>query len=579
MDAQQNQNNEVKSKSNKNLLIMLGVAGGLLLCCVVILIVVFSTVFSKSMRSFTNDVKPSHYGIFVKENGSLLELTERQIFSLPIEREIDNSQVLTTSQPTILVWRDNTNLDYFKFYKLGQYLQQQTDVKYNATPKENGVVEIVPVSPLDDGAYCLVQGDPLAAFLSGWCFRIGTGISDLQPTEPPVALSPTESSQPQIPTQDVAIRPNVIRIWKVGSPYQGDTPENVIPVDIRMMAEQQGYQLEMETFPAQGFAQIFFDAFLQNQAPDILSFNNYGILEGATTDFGTFQGIQTPDVNEKMVFVSKSFDLLLGPEGGWVVMFTSSPNHQQAKSLVFLNVKCDGESQGALSTNQAVQQIVKDVSIAYHGKDNAALNELSGGQYSKDSSSPDWEAGTATVRDVILCNSWGNEKIAFVDTLTTFDGRYRIGQEHLLMVMKGENQSWQLVLLSENVDVIGSLYNDNVLLSATGSGELVQAPTLLAPPNNSDGSLINKPDLRWADTGKSTVAYIVESQYGWWQSGNTQWSGSWLVYVSPEISDGKTITLKAPFGSGTQPHRWRVWAIDESGNFFISEWRIINMSR
>jgi hypothetical protein len=37
-----------------------------------------------------------------------------------------------------------------------------------------------------------------------------------------------------------------------------------------------------------------------------------------------------------------------------------------------------------------------------------------------------------------------------------------------------------------------------------------------------------------------------------------------------------TIKLKATFGAGMQPHRWRIWAISDDGEVVRSEWRVVN---
>ncbi len=178
MNAQEDSG--IKSKNNRILFISLGVAGVLLLCCTVALILYFSGIFSNTPQLLTKDAKPPHFGVFVKQNSELIELQEREIFSITTEGEMANAEVISDSQPIIIVWRNETNLDYLEFVKLNQYLgQSKNSIRYNATPKEDGVIEITPASRLDDGIYCLIQGDPLAALKPGWCFRIGETINNL----------------------------------------------------------------------------------------------------------------------------------------------------------------------------------------------------------------------------------------------------------------------------------------------------------------------------------------------------------------------------------------------------------------
>ena len=106
----------------------------------------------------------------------------------------------------------------------------------------------------------------------------------------------------------------------------------------------------------------------------------------------------------------------------------------------------------------------------------------------------------------------------------------------------------------------------------------IQTPVLIAPADNANGLLSDKPNLQWSDLGDHVIAYLIESKFGWHSGDTIQWSGSWLVFVSPDQSDGNSITVKTPFGSGTQPHKWRIWAIGDSGILSISEWRILNLS-
>ena len=74
----------------------------------------------------------------------------------------------------------------------------------------------------------------------------------------------------------------------------------------------------IDAFPPQGFADRFFAAVRDGTAPDVLVFDNFGILKGITTGLGSFVGIgQDPVVRNQLVQVTRSFDELLGPARGW----------------------------------------------------------------------------------------------------------------------------------------------------------------------------------------------------------------------------------------------------------------------
>jgi len=99
----------------------------------------------------------------------------------------------------------------------------------------------------------------------------------------------------------------VITVWKVGSPHSGDTPDTTDPTDLESSAEELGYKLSIESFSANGFAQTFFDAFANNQEPDILVVDNDGIINGITTPLGSFTGIRSNGkIRQSLMKVSES---------------------------------------------------------------------------------------------------------------------------------------------------------------------------------------------------------------------------------------------------------------------------------
>jgi hypothetical protein len=58
-------------------------------------------------------------------------------------------------------------------------------------------------------------------------------------------------------------------------------------------------EIHVETFPAQGFSGTFLQAAQRRSTPDVLVFDNYGILEGITTKLGRFEGIATDPLYSK----------------------------------------------------------------------------------------------------------------------------------------------------------------------------------------------------------------------------------------------------------------------------------------
>jgi hypothetical protein len=66
------------------------------------------------------------------------------------------------------------------------------------------------------------------------------------------------------------------------------------------------------------------DALRRNTAPDVLGFDNMGVLEGITSALGKFEGIgQMPTIRRDLIQVTGAFDGLLGPARGWTYLFAA----------------------------------------------------------------------------------------------------------------------------------------------------------------------------------------------------------------------------------------------------------------
>jgi hypothetical protein len=110
---------------------------------------------------------------------------------------------------------------------------------------------------------------------------------------------------------------------------------------LREESTRLGYRLSVETFPAQGFATTFFEAVARNDAPDVLVFNNFGVMDGITTGLGRFEGIgRDQTLRQHFVKVTGAFDELLGPERGWTYLFALSPNYTVARMLALQAPQC-----------------------------------------------------------------------------------------------------------------------------------------------------------------------------------------------------------------------------------------------
>ena len=112
---------------------------------------------------------------------------------------------------------------------------------------------------------------------------------------------------------------NLIRIWTVGSPHTGELPRAEVPQDLRQRAESFGYTIEIEAFRASGFADRFRQAVQLHNEPEILTFDNFGIIIGMQTVFGWIDGIDVDrQVASSLGLVHETM-MSLQPRG-WVML-------------------------------------------------------------------------------------------------------------------------------------------------------------------------------------------------------------------------------------------------------------------
>jgi hypothetical protein len=139
------------------------ILGGLGILALLVLCLVVSMI-----SSMFGDKKPPYYGAFIQQGRSLVELPEDEFFGIPRASSFDQLQNTNDTMPVVLLWRPDTRLEYLTFYSI----TGRKEVRYNATSKDDDIVELRPAQALDPGIYCYIQGNPLAAFLPGWCFEV-----------------------------------------------------------------------------------------------------------------------------------------------------------------------------------------------------------------------------------------------------------------------------------------------------------------------------------------------------------------------------------------------------------------------
>ncbi|MFM2315276.1 MAG: hypothetical protein RLZZ04_4552 [Cyanobacteriota bacterium] len=287
---------------------------------------------------------------------------------------------------------------------------------------------------------------------------------------------------------------NTILIWKVGSPYEGDTPEADIPSDLRQRAKQLNAQIVVETFPAKGFTARLRAAIKDHREPDILSSSNYAVLDVADSDLGNFKGINSIDgVEKSLVFVNRTLDSLQ-PDLGWSVLLNSSGNYNVARQLALPEPKCGDDTTTKLLgeiDSQMLEKLATDASQAYIEPKPEFNQHLSQESLMK----IDKSSALTNVKQTLVCSIVANKNLAAVSTISSYtgtisaEGNY-LGHSGLLSVFRRENTHWRLLTIISNEEAgpyAASPYLDKLAKlienSDDSSGSTPQPATNLFPDN------------------------------------------------------------------------------------------------
>ena len=377
----------------------------------------------------------------------------------------------------------------------------------------------------------------------------------------------------------------VIRVWKVGSPHRGDVPDVRIPEDLSRKAMERGCLIEVRSMHARDLYGLLTHAVATNDEPDVLVIDNMGLILGITTQLGRFDGIgRDPRVRTSLLKVSEAFRSLES-NPGWQFLLKSSRNFAKARSLAMMEPECklvygkSGSWTGEVKTN--LEKTATAAAAAYFRRDVSALDALVGGRYLMDSELLRQPASRISRSKV--CGGWGNQRLAFINTVTQFENDEAVGHGNLLEVLTNTEGQWRLLSLSSDPRIIASLQQAEFLLKPTSdSDSQLEAPTLIGPADRAffrRWPPEERPLLEWTSAGKGSILYLVEAQFtSPPRRGESEslWSGRGFTLI-PSGSPGATkLKTRATFGAGQQPHRWRIWAIDANGFTVRSDWRVVN---
>jgi hypothetical protein len=360
-------------------------------------------------------------------------------------------------------------------------------------------------------------------------------------------------------------------IWKVGSPYTGALPEIGVPPDLSAEAKKIGYRFAVRAYTAKDFYAALSDAITRHDEPDIISIDNYGVISGITTNLGSFTGIASLDeIPQKLVRVTESFTELEGPSRGWEFLLSSSKNFAAAKLLAIRHPECDAYWR-TIPLTAELKKTAAEIASDYL---EPAAPKLEGLE------DPDsLLVGTRITRNLHVsetqeCGFWGNERLAFVPMVSSYESDAAIGQIKVLLVMRKQEATWRLLTAATDPISVGEFPLQLPRLTGLMNGKNTEIgkplpATLIAPddgvaPEPAAGQRFG--DFTWRPSRSADViAEIVEFAY----------RNDARLFVRFQTRDRADASISA--GRIWTTHslwKWRVWSVSAEGVVAFSEVRL-----
>lgn len=380
----------------------------------------------------------------------------------------------------------------------------------------------------------------------------------------------------------------LIRIWTVGSPHTNALPAAIVPPDLLQRAESLGYTIQIEAFRPDTFAGHFHQALQTRNEPEILTFDNYGVLTGMQTQLGWFQGIDWDRRTASSLARVHETMSSLQPHGAWIMLVPSAINYEKARALAMRPPECHPRS-GAPANSPSLEPTLRDArekavlaTRAYLDCDRSTLAAASDkSRMVQQCFKPQSDTKTESVK---ACSVSGNHKLAFVSLAGTFSATVRdpralnssnpgmnLGQQSILAVLTNQGGTWRLLAITHDRmntvlrRPISSPTFANLLDHGPATG-ITPAPARLVTPNGvypapQYGQRFG--DFIWEPSQSTDViGQVVEFM---WRK-DTDWGLTRLFFLQP--SENK-ISSGLLMDAGT--NLWRVWTISRSGEVVFSD--------
>jgi hypothetical protein len=379
----------------------------------------------------------------------------------------------------------------------------------------------------------------------------------------------------------------VIRIWTVGSPHTNALPPAVVPSDLRQRAESLGYTIEIEAFRASGFAAYFHQALQNHYEPEILTFDNYGVISGMKTSIGWVEGIDSNRrVSSSLALVHETMTSL--QPRGWVMLVRSAVNYDAARALSMRPPQCEVpafrvmDSPPTAAALRQAQEKAVFATRAYLDCDRSALSAVS--DESRLVQQCFQPQSDTKVESVKACNVLGNQKLAFVTLVSGFSAEVRdpralvpskpgmdLGQQSILAVLTNQSGTWRLLAITHDSanttaripETTNRLVNS--LDHGPATGITLEPAQLLTPNGVYPVPQRGEPfgDFIWYPSQSTDMlGQVVEFVWG----KETNWGLTRLFFLP--ASENKLSSGRLMSGGPTE---WRVWSVSRSGEVVFSE--------
>lgn len=378
---------------------------------------------------------------------------------------------------------------------------------------------------------------------------------------------------------------NVIRIWIVGSPHTNELPPAVIPADLRQRAESLGHTIEIEAFRAGGFAAHYHQALQNHTEPEILTFDNYGIIIGMKTANGWVEGIDWDRrTASSLALVHETMTSL--QSRGWVMLVRSAVNYEAARSLAMRPAECDTRSaRTPPPTSTALLEAREQAVLAARAHVECDRSTLGGVSDEARMVQQCFHAQSDTkAEQVKACSVSGNEKLAFVSLVSNFSAEVRdlralgpskqgmdLGQKSMLAVLTNQSGTWRLLAITH--DPMNTLIQHSMTTNKLASlldpglpiGITPEPARLLTPDGYSPVSLTTYGDFNWEPSrSRDVIGQVVEFMWG----REFNWGVTRLFFLPPGQSK-----LSSGLLMNGGPTVWRVWTVNKFGDVVFSEQR------